>query len=66
MAYQIYTMIEDIFVTMTQANLFSRISIRSDSIVNKAVTTYKLRVEGTLNARSQDKLEVRFPKQITV
>ena len=43
MAFKIYTMTEDILVTMTKANSFNRINIRSDSIVNKALTTYRFR-----------------------
>ena len=59
-------MTEDTIVKMTTPNTFSKIRISSDSIFNKAVTTYRLRVEGTMNARSQDKLEVKFPEQIKV
>lgn len=55
-------MTDDITVTMTKPNPFSRIRVKSESIVNKALTTYVLTVEGTMNARSQDVLEVRFPE----
>ena len=59
-------MTKEIFVTMTRPNQFRRIRINSDSIVNKALTAYQFQLEGTLNARSQDKLEIRFPEQIKV
>ena len=43
MAFKVYTMTEGITVTMTKANSFSRININSDSIVNKALTSYRFR-----------------------
>ena len=66
MAHQIYSLTDNLTVTMSEANPFSKIKIRSDSIVNKALTSYNLSVEGTVNAKSTDVLEVRFPKQIKV
>lgn len=54
MVSQVYAMTEGIFVTMTIPNPFSRINIQSGSIVNKAIATYRLEIEGTVNARAQD------------
>ena len=55
-------MTQGVTVAMERANPFNRISIRSDSIVNKAVTTYRINVEGTVNAQDGDVLEVGFPE----
>ena len=42
MASQVYAKNDNVFVQMTQANPFGNINIRSESIVNKAITTYRV------------------------
>ena len=61
MEFEIFEMIEGVTVTMDRPNPFDRVNIRTDSLVNKAVTTYRFRAEGVLNAQDGDVLEISFP-----
>lgn len=66
MAYEVFEMIDGVTTTMTELHPFDRTSVRADSFVNKAVTTYRVNAEGILNAKDGDRLEVGFPEQVRV
>lgn len=57
-------MVENIFVTMDEANRFGRTIISQDNKVNKAVTTYRFNISKVPEAQSRDTLIIGFPKSI--
>ena len=51
---------------MNEVNSFSEIRIEPKSKVNKALTEYTFIIEGTVNAQSEDVLEIKFPNELSV
>ena len=51
---------------MTTPYAFSYLKVEPESTKNRAVTDYRITVEGVMNSQTEDILEIQFPKQVKV